>query len=156
MQTQANSPALFSPRRKTSLASPFFTPFSLSLSLYPIGPISGKRHKKREDKVREMDGERKGDINITFTKCPFTLELISSEKVKTRLSVLFDSVVSLYPPPVATCLKILYFSALTPISPVVVYAHSVLAFTMHPSFPSPPIYCELAPPNDGAYTCLQD
>lgn len=51
-------------------------------------------------------------------------------------------------------------AALTPISPFLVYAHSALAPTMRPLTPtrlhSPPIYCDLAPPNDGAYTCLQD
>lgn len=49
-------------------------------------------------------------------------------------------------------------SALTPISPFLVYAHSALALTIPPPprLHSPPIYCDLAPPNDGAYTCLQD
>lgn len=135
-----------------------FSPFSPFLfHSTPLDLSPGKRHKKREEKVREMDDERKADINITFTECPLTLALISLEKVKARFCILVDSVVSLYSPPVAPCLKKkLDFYALTPISPFVVYAHSVLAFTNHPSFPSPPIYCDLAPPNDEAYTCLQD
>lgn len=99
---------------------------------------------------------RERDIDITFTECRFTLPPLSLEEVKTRLSLPLDSLASLYPPPVAPCMKKQDFSALPPISPFVVYAHSVLAFTMHPSFPSPPIYCDLAPLNDGAYTCLQD
>lgn len=159
VQTWAHSPALFGPRRKTSLASPFFTPFSFSLPPLELSPRRDTKGQKRES---ERNGwcERRRDIDITFTECPFTLPLLSLEKVKTRFSPLLGSLAPPYLPPVAPCMKKKKpkqdFSALPPISPFVVYAHSVLAFTMHPSFPSPPIYCDLAPLNDGAYTCLQD
>ena len=59
--------------------------------------------------------------------------------MNTRFPLLFDSLASPYPPPVAPLYeKKQDFSALPPISSFAVYAHSVLAFTMHPSFPSPP------------------
>lgn len=88
-----------------------------------------------------MDGERRRDIDITFTECPFTVPLVSIEKVEIRL----------FSPSFHTLKKHtrkLYFSTLPAILPFVVFACSVLTFTMHPSYPSPPIYRDLALLND--------
>lgn len=111
---------------------PHFSPLSLSLYRH-WSYLREETQKERGEKAREMDGVRERDINITFTECPFTLPLLSLEKVKTRVSPSLDSLSSPYPPPVGPCMKKQDFSALRPISPFVVYAHSVLAFTMHPS-----------------------
>lgn len=157
-----HSPSLFGPGRKNKPHISIFQPFLLfSFTLPHWSYLREQGQKERGERARGVDGERGRDIDITFIESPFTLPLLSLEKVRTRISSpLWDSLFApLYPPPVAPLYKKKKkqdFSASAPISTLVVYAHSVLAFTMNPSFPSPPIYCDLAPLNDGAYTCLQD
>lgn len=111
---------------------PHFSPLSLFLFHSVPLALSPGRDTKREEKEQETDGERKGDIHITFTQFPVT-HLLKRRPFVLILFLCVPVSSSCCPMPEELC-----FSALTPISPFVVYAHSVLAFTIHPSSPSPP------------------
>lgn len=108
---RVHSPSLFGPGRKNkphiSIFQPFL-PFSFTLPHWSY--LREQRQKERGERATGVDGERGRDIDITFIECPFTLPLLSLEKVRTRISSpLLDFLFAPthhphslpYPPPVA-------------------------------------------------------
>lgn len=103
-----HSPSLFGPGRKNKPHISIFQPFLLfSFTLPHWSYLREQGQKERGERARGVDGEREGDIDITFIESPFTLPLLSLEKVRTRISSpLWDSLFAPpYPPPVAPLYK---------------------------------------------------
>lgn len=70
---------------KQPQASPFFRPFFFHSTPVLERYLQEETQQQRGKKARKMDGERRRDIDITFTECPFTVPLVSIEKVEIRL-----------------------------------------------------------------------
>lgn len=132
---------------KQPQASPFFRPFFFHSTPVLERYLQEETQQQRGKKARKMDGERRRDIDITFTECPFTVPLVSIEKVEIRLffapfsSHRLDSFAPLYPVALVQekNTRKLYFSTLPAILPFVVLpALSSLSQctppTLHPLF----------------------